>query len=105
MKKINWGTYRSLIGLILIMGVLAVLTQGTFLSPRNLTNLSRQVALNGILAVGMTYVILIGRIDLSVGSVVAMTGVGARVLQVNLCMAQWQGSKLWTGAGLAGTAV
>ena len=63
--SIDWRLYRSVIALAVIGIVLAFLTEGTFLSPRNLTNLTRQVAINGILAVGMTYVILIGGIDLS----------------------------------------
>lgn len=46
-----------------------------FLTPRNLTNLSLQVAINGVLAVGMTLVILTGGIDLSIGSVVALSSV------------------------------
>src|SRR5258708_2941663 len=92
---VDWRIYRSVIALVLVMGVLAVLTQGTFLSPRNLTNLTRQVAINGILAVGMTYVILIGGIDLSVGSVVALAGVVAGVLQVNLGLAQWAGGNAY----------
>ena len=86
-----WRAYRSVLGLVLVMVVLAILTEGTFFSPRNLTNLTRQVAINGILAVGMTYVILIGGIDLSVGSVVALTGVIAGLTQVNLGLAQWSG--------------
>ncbi len=47
----------------------------SFLSARNLTNLTIQVAVTGVLAVGMTLVILTGGIDLSVGSVVALSGV------------------------------
>jgi D-xylose transport system permease protein len=89
--SIQWRSFRSIFALVAIMAVLAVLTEGTFLSPRNLTNLTRQVSINGILAIGMTYVILIGGIDLSVGSVVALSGVIAGVLQVNLGWSQWTG--------------
>lgn len=99
--SIDWRRYRSLLALALIMVVFAVLTDGTFLTARNLTNLTRQVALNGILAVGMTYVILIGGIDLSVGSVVALAGVVAGLLQVNQGMAQWAGASAWAGAALS----
>ena len=99
--KMNWKNYRGALALFLIMGVLAYLTDGTFLSPRNLTNLSRQVAINGILAVGMTYVILTGGIDLSVGSVVALSGIVAGMLQVNHGLAQWQGSGAVGGALLS----
>lgn len=50
-------------------------TDLAFLNSRNLTNLTLQVAINGILAVGMTLIIITGGIDLSVGSVVAFTGI------------------------------
>ena len=46
-----------------------------FLKSQNIINILRQISINGILAVGMTFVILTGGIDLSVGSVVAITGV------------------------------
>ncbi len=46
-----------------------------FLNSRNITNLTLQVGINGILAVGMTLIIITGGIDLSVGSVVAFTGI------------------------------
>ena len=54
-----------------------------FFSVRNLTNLIRQAAINGILASGMTVVILTGGIDLSIGSLVAFTGVLAGISQVH----------------------
>jgi len=50
---------------------------GRFLGTANLLDLSQQVALNAILAVGLTLVILVGGIDLSVGAVVALAGVVA----------------------------
>jgi D-xylose transport system permease protein len=96
--SIDWRTYRSVIALAVVMIALAILTQGTFLTPRNLTNLTRQVSINGILAIGMTFVILIGGIDLSVGSVVALSGVIAGVLQVNYGLAQWTDGSAVTGA-------
>ncbi len=72
---------KTLIPLILLTIVLTYLTDGTFITARNLTNLARQVAINGILATGMTYVILIAGIDLSVGSVAALAGVVAGLVQ------------------------
>lgn len=96
---LDWRLFRSIAALIALMLILTVLTEGTFLTPRNLTNLARQVAINGILAIGMTYVILIGGIDLSVGSVVALAGVATGILQVNFGLAQGADSGLWLGAG------
>jgi len=46
----------------------------TFLSPENMLNLTQQISVNTILALGMTLVILIGGIDLSVGAMVALVG-------------------------------
>ena len=61
-----------MLGLILI--VFAVLTKGVNLTPRNITNIFIQNSYILILAVGMVLVIIIGNIDLSVGSVVAFSG-------------------------------
>jgi inositol transport system permease protein len=54
--------------------VLAVL-RPHFLSPANLLNVIRQISINGILAVGVTFVLLTAGVDLSLGSVVALAGV------------------------------
>lgn len=64
------------IGLALIaLIVFFSLATTTFLTPNNLTNIMVQITLNVILAAGMTFVILIGGIDLSVGSVMALAAV------------------------------
>lgn len=66
------------IGLALLMLVLFFsVTTEHFLSPNNITNILTQITINLILAVGMTFVILIGGIDLSVGSVMAFAAVVA----------------------------
>jgi ribose transport system permease protein len=67
------GTKGPLIGLVLLCLVLAFATD-TFLTFRNILNVLDQVTVLGIMAVGMTLVILIGGIDLSVGSVLALAG-------------------------------
>ncbi len=46
-----------------------------FLMPKNLINVLRQISINGFLSIGMTFVILTGGIDLSVGSVLAFGGI------------------------------
>ena len=70
------------IGFFLLVIVISIATQGSFLQPRNLTNLLRQTSINGILAAGMTLVILLGGIDLSIGSLVALAGVAVGVSQL-----------------------
>jgi ribose/xylose/arabinose/galactoside ABC-type transport system permease subunit len=83
-NKLDIKIEKSLLGLILLFVALAWITQGDFLDPRNFTNLTRQISINALLAVGMTWVILTGGIDLSVGSVVALTGIAVGMLQVKM---------------------
>ena len=64
---------RPLIGLALLFVVLSILSPH-FLTTGNLLNITRQVAVNAILATGMTFVIISAGIDLSVGSVLALSG-------------------------------
>ena len=64
------------VALLALVGVFAVLSP-IFLTPTNITNIFTQISINVILAVGMTFVILIGGIDLSVGSVMAFCAVVA----------------------------
>jgi ribose transport system permease protein len=67
------GATGPLIGLILLCVFLSLSTD-TFLTVRNFLNVMDQVTVLGVMAVGMTLVILIGGIDLSVGSVLALSG-------------------------------
>jgi D-xylose transport system permease protein len=60
--------------LLMVWAVLAALTEGTFLTPRNLYNLSIQTCVTGIMACGMVFLIVARQIDLSVGSLLAFTG-------------------------------
>ncbi len=71
------------LGFVSLVILITIFTGGDFLSSRNLTNLMRQASINGILAGGMTLVILTGGIDLSIGSVVALCGVLVGISQVN----------------------
>ena len=50
---------------------------GKFYSPRNLENIARQSAVYAIAAIGMTLVMIAGGIDLSIGSIIALTDVDA----------------------------
>jgi ribose transport system permease protein len=66
--------FGTLIGLIVLGGILWILTPH-FLTVSNLLNIAEQTSINAIVAVGMTFVILSAGIDLSVGSIVALSGV------------------------------
>ncbi len=66
--------YGIVLGLLCVTIVLSLL-EPSFLTAQNLTNIMRQTSVIGILAVGMTFVILTAGIDLSVGSVLALAGV------------------------------
>jgi ribose transport system permease protein len=66
--------FGTLIGLVVLCFILWILTP-YFLTVSNLLNVAEQTSINAIVAVGMTFVILSGGIDLSVGSIVALAGV------------------------------
>ena len=65
--------YKSLVGLLALVVVVSILSP-SFLSVTNIFNILRQTSVNGIIAAGMTFVILTGGIDLSVGSILAISG-------------------------------
>lgn len=66
-------------GILLVFAIvviaLMILSPGAFAKPTNLMNVVKQASINGMLAMGMMFVIISGGIDLSVGSIVALTGV------------------------------
>lgn len=64
---------KPLIGLILFSAIVAVINP-RFLSVANILNVFRQSSINAVIAIGMTFVILTGGIDLSVGSILAFCG-------------------------------
>ena len=70
---------RAFIALIFIFSFFAF-TADAFLSSTNLIILTKHVAINAILAIGMTFVILTAGIDLSVGSIVGLCGMIAGML-------------------------
>jgi len=74
----NYGIFFAFFITCVIMTTLTPV----FITPRNIFNIIRQVSMIGIIAIGMTFVILSAEIDLSVGSMVAFTGVIAAGLQV-----------------------
>jgi ABC-type xylose transport system permease subunit len=79
------GSLPVVLGLIIIWGVFQTLNDN-FLSSRNLVNLTLQSASVGTIAIGVVLVLLLGEIDLSVGSV---SGLAAAVLAVTLLNQHW----------------
>jgi len=71
---------RMLLILALLAIAASVLTEGKFARPENMVNVLRQVSLEGLIAFGMTLVIVTGGIDLSVGSMAALSGVFAALV-------------------------
>jgi len=79
--------FQSLFGLIVILVVSAILSperngENVFLEPRNLLNIVRFASEPGIIAIGMTLVILTGGIDLSVGATLALCAVGTAAMMM-----------------------
>lgn len=69
-----FSKYGIAFALVVICTLLTIATSN-FLTVENIINVLRQVSINGILAIGMTFVVITGGIDLSIGSLVAFSGV------------------------------
>src|ERR671916_1370212 len=81
-RYLQWQTVAEYVIVVAIVleSVFFAFYAPSFLSVPNLINIALSIAITGILAVGMTAVILTGGIDLSVGSVVALAGVLAAMV-------------------------
>ena len=69
--------------------IFAVASHGTFITGDNLINIARQVSYYGIASIGMTFVILIAGIDLSIGSIITLVNVVCAFMMVNAGMNMW----------------
>lgn len=85
--KDNIGIIIALLAMFIFLTVFPT-TRSTFLTPKNMFNILRQNASNLFLATGMTMVIILGGIDLSVGSVIALSGVVAAGCVVNFGLSE-----------------
>lgn len=74
-RAIEYGQKYGILMALVLVCVALTFANEYFLTQRNIMNVLRQTSINGILAIGMTFVILTRGIDLSVGSVVALAGV------------------------------
>ncbi len=81
LRKIDFEKYGPLFALVILF-VISAIASPYFLKTRNLLNILRQVSYTGIIGLGMTFVIIAGGIDLSVGSMTALVG-GIMILTLN----------------------
>ena len=106
-RRLNLEKYGPLVALAILFTVSA-LTSEHFLKPQNLLNILRQVSYTGIIGLGMTFVIIAGGIDLSVGSLTALAG-GLAILSLNQFGGGWgaiaMAMLVSLAAGAAGGAV
>lgn len=80
--SLNLQKLGPFIGLLVITIILAVMSPN-FLTLNNILNVLRQVSINALIAFGMTFVILTGGIDLSVGAILALSGALTAGLMTN----------------------
>jgi ribose transport system permease protein len=100
--------FQSLLALVLLMLALGIARPDSFLSVENGMNVLRQISINLCLSIGMTMIIISGGIDLSVGSVLALSGaVAAGLLKNGIALPFWNAALQFTvfGAIVAGIVV
>ena len=95
-----WQTFGPLLSLILLSLVLWAL-EPVFMSGNNWLNIARQASLVAILGTGMTFVILTGGVDLSVGSIVALSSVVGGILMTERGWSMWPAVLVMVLAGAA----
>lgn len=81
--KKNTRQYTMIGVLIVLVLIFSFLTKGTFISSKNISNLFLQSAAVGVVAIGVSLVLVAGHMDLSIGSCVGLTGAVAAMLMVN----------------------
>lgn len=92
LRRLTLGSLWQVLGPLASLIILALLlwwAEPVFMSPQNLLNVARQASLTAILATGMTFVILTGGIDLSVGSMVALSSVCGGLLMWEFGWPMW----------------
>ena len=87
--KNNVKSYMMYIALVVIMLVFQIWSGGKFFRASNITNLFNQAAYVGVLAIGMTLILILKHIDLSVGYVAGFTGALAAILMQRYGVNEW----------------
>ncbi|UPG85188.1 sugar ABC transporter permease [Luteibacter aegosomatis] len=86
---VRYKILALLIAVALIWVFFHVKTEQAFITPGNLSNLFRQMAITGMLACGMVFIIIAGEIDLSIGSQLGLLGGVVAILTVNMGWGTW----------------
>src|ERR1700742_4614733 len=86
---VRYKILALLIAVAIIWVFFHVKTDASFITPGNLSNLFRQMAITGMLACGMVFVIIAGEIDLSIGSQLGLLGGVVAILTVNQGWGTW----------------
>jgi putative multiple sugar transport system permease protein len=97
----NMRTSGIYVAFVAIVALFAFLTDGVSLNPTNITNIVLQYSYILVLAIGMVIVIVAGHIDLSVGSVVALTGSVSAVVVIQQGFPWWVGVVAALAVGIA----
>ncbi|GAA1137022.1 D-xylose transport system permease protein [Kitasatospora gansuensis] len=100
MKTGELGSVPVVLGLILIAAIFQGLT-GDFLNADNLTNITLWIAGPGLIAVGIVFVLLLGEIDLSLGSIAGVSAAIAGVLSARSGVNEWLSILIALAAGVA----
>ncbi|MFI1073420.1 sugar ABC transporter permease [Streptomyces puniciscabiei] len=98
------GSFPVILVLLAVWGIFQGLNPN-FLSPRNLSNLSVDIVGTGLIAVGIVFVLLIGELDLSVGSISGLAAAVFAVLSVNNGVSEWLAVILAVLVGTAAGAI
>lgn len=96
------GQNAGLLGALIVLCVVLALTAPNFLTATNLKDVARQLSFTGIIAFGMTFVIIAGEIDISVGSAIAF---GSALLGVLVAKHGWGIETATVAVLVAGTAI
>ena len=89
-SKLNHNVRQyAILGVLILLVLFFSIIRPTFRSTTNIMNVLRQISVMGIVAVGSTFVLLSGGLDLSVGSLLAVTGTLASALMVNMGVNAW----------------
>ena len=85
LKKVRDTRYFTVLMVLILLIIIASIISPKFLSLSNIVNVLRQVSISGILALGMTFILITGGIDLSVGAVIGVVSVvTAKMLSIGV---------------------